>query len=152
MAAVCDQYNIKLLTYGTLCGGFLSDKWLGKPEPDLYGSDITPSQRKYHAMIVNWGGWSLLQDLLTVLRDIATKHNVPGISNVATRWVLDWPCVGAVLVGARMGVSDHSDANLATFGWNLDDQDREAIEDVLKRSKRKEVFELVGDCGAEYRA
>jgi aryl-alcohol dehydrogenase-like predicted oxidoreductase len=151
MAAVCDQHNIKLLTYGTLCGGFLSDKWLGRPEPDLYGSEITPSQRKYHAMIANWGGWDLLQKLLQVLRGIATKHDVPGISNVATRWVLDWPCVGAVLVGARMGVSDHSDANLASFGWRLDAEDRALIEEVLGRSKRKEVFEKVGDCGAEYR-
>ena len=153
MAAVCTQHNVKLLTYGTLCGGFLSEKWLGQPEPDLYSSanDITPSQRKYYSMICNWGGWYLLQDLLQTLRDIATKHKVPGISNVATRWVLDHNYVGAVIVGARMGISDHSDANLATFGWHLDEQDHEDIENVLMRSRRKEVFKSLGDCGAEYR-
>lgn len=154
MAAVCVANNIKLLTYGTLCGGFLSDKWLDQPEPDLYGpaGGITPSQRKYYGMICNWGGWALLQDLLRALRNIATKHNVLGISNVATRWVLDQPCVGAVIIGARMGVSDHSDANTASFGWRLDQQDRDEIEVVLERSRRKEVFERMGDCGAEYRA
>lgn len=153
MAAVCAQHDVKLLTYGTLCGGFLSEKWLGQPEPDLYSSsnNITPSQRKYYSMICNWGGWDLLQELLQTLRDIATKHSVPGISNVATRWVLDHDYVGAVIVGARMGISDHSDANLATFGWHLDGQDHEAIESVLMKSRRKEVFELLGDCGAEYR-
>lgn len=153
MAAVCTQHHIKLLTYGTLCGGFLSDKWLDQPEPDLYRSDgtITPSQRKYYGMICNWGGWDLLQELLRTLRDIAVKHSVPGISNVATRWVLDFPYVGAVLVGTRMGVSDHLDANMATFGWQLDEQDHGDIEAILKKSKRKEVFELMGDCGAEYR-
>jgi aryl-alcohol dehydrogenase-like predicted oxidoreductase len=153
MAAFCDEHGVKLLTYGTLCGGFLSDKWLDKAEPDLYSaaSATTPSQRKYFSMISNWGGWELLQELLQVLRSIATKHDVPGISNVATRWVLDWPCVGAVIVGARMGVSDHSDDNLASFGWSLDDEDREAIDVVLRKSKRKEMFEIMGDCGAEYR-
>ena len=28
------------------CGGFLSDQWLGKEEPDLYSGSLTPSQRK----------------------------------------------------------------------------------------------------------
>jgi hypothetical protein len=28
------------------CGGFLADRWLGAAEPDLYGGDLTPSQRK----------------------------------------------------------------------------------------------------------
>ncbi|KAL0953077.1 hypothetical protein HGRIS_007277 [Hohenbuehelia grisea] len=48
MADVCDKHNIKLLTYGTICGGFLADKWLNRPQPDLYSSDLTPSQRKEH--------------------------------------------------------------------------------------------------------
>lgn len=154
MGAVCVQHNIKLLTYGTLCGGFLSDKYLGLPEPDLYSSTggITPSQRKYYSMISNWGGWDLFQELLHLLRTIATKHGVPGISNVATRWVLDHSYVGAVIVGARMGISDHSDANTATFGWSLDSSDREAIEALLSKSRRQQMYESIGDCGSEYRS
>ena len=34
MATVCREYNVKLLTFGTLAGGFLTDKWLGKNEPN----------------------------------------------------------------------------------------------------------------------
>ena len=30
---LCREKGVKLLAYGTLCGGFLSDKWLGQPEP-----------------------------------------------------------------------------------------------------------------------
>ncbi|UKZ78637.1 hypothetical protein TrVFT333_006383 [Trichoderma virens FT-333] len=101
MGNACEEHNIKLLTYGTLCGGFLADKWLGKLEPDIYDGSITPSQRKYFEMIRSWGGWDLFQELLTVLRVIATKHQVD-ISNVATRWVLDFPYVGAVIVGAHL--------------------------------------------------
>lgn len=154
MATVCEEHNIKLLTYGTLCGGFLSDKYLDQPEPDLYGQagGITPSQRKYYSMISNWGGWDLFQDLLRLLRAIATKHGVPGISNVATRWVLDHGYVGAVIVGARMGISDHSDANAATFGWTLDESDQGDIEALLQKSRRRQMYGAIGDCGAEYRS
>jgi aryl-alcohol dehydrogenase-like predicted oxidoreductase len=57
----------------------------------------------------------LFQELLQVLSTIATRRGV-SISNVATGWVLDFPYVGAVIVGCRMGVSDHSNENLAYFG------------------------------------
>ncbi|TQB74822.1 hypothetical protein MPDQ_004264 [Monascus purpureus] len=150
MGEVCGKHNVKLFTYGTLCGGFLAERWLGKPEPALYDSTVTPSQRKYYAMIQSWGGWELFQELLRVLKSIAIKRNV-SISNVATRWVLDFPYVGAVIVGARMGISEHLDENQASFGWSLDNSDQDAIEDILKRSKRLEMFESMGDCGGEYR-
>jgi aryl-alcohol dehydrogenase-like predicted oxidoreductase len=150
MGAACKKHDIKLLTYGTLCGGFIAEKWLGQPEPELFLQDITPSQRKYYEMILNWGGWALFQVLLQTLKQIAVKHNV-SISNVATRWVLDFDYVGAVIVGTRMGVSEHADENLATFGWKLEESDQTAIQTVLERSKRDQLIELLGDCGGEYR-
>ncbi|KAK1979794.1 aldo/keto reductase [Colletotrichum cereale] len=150
MGKTCQKNKVKLLTYGTLCGGFLAEKWLGKGQPDLYDAAITPSQRKYYAMIRSWGGWELFQDLLRVLKKVATKHSV-SVSNVATRWVLDFPYVGAVIVGARMGISEHTDENLASLGWSLQDEDRDAIEEVLKNSRRLNMFEAMGDCGGEYR-
>jgi aryl-alcohol dehydrogenase-like predicted oxidoreductase len=101
-------------------------------------------------MIQSWGNWSLFQELLQTLHSIGTKHNV-SISNVATRWVLDFAYVGAVIVGARMGVSEHVDENRASFGWSMDKADQEAIEAVLGRSRRLEMFEVMGDCGGEYR-
>ena len=150
MGEVCARHNVKLLTYGTLCGGFLAEKWLGKPEPQLFGPDTTPSQRKYFEMIQTWGDWDLFQTLLQTLKAIATKHNV-SISNVATRWVLDFPYVGAVIIGARMGVSEHTEENLKTYGWKLDEEDQKRIEEILERSRREEVFNVMGDCGSEYR-
>ncbi|SCV48509.1 related to protein priB [Fusarium fujikuroi] len=150
MADACSRHDIKLLTYGTLCGGFIADKWLNEPEPDVYDTNITPSQRKYYGMICSWGGWDLFQELLSVLRTVATKHEV-NISNIATRWVLDFPYVGAVIIGARIGMSEHTSDNATTLGWSLDDDDRGLIEEVLDRSNRAEMFETMGDCGNEYR-
>lgn len=51
-------------------------------------------------MIVKaWGTWALFQALLRCLRGIADRHDGVSIANIATRWVLDQPCVGAVLIG-----------------------------------------------------
>jgi len=101
-------------------------------------------------MIRSWGGWNLFQELLRVLEGIAIKHNV-SISTVAIRWVLDFAYVGAVIVGARMGISEHADENAASLGWSLDQGDKDEIDSVLKKSNRMEMFEDMGDCGGEYR-
>lgn len=50
-----------------------------------------------------------------------------------------------------MGISQRADENFAAYGWRLDDGDREAIEEVLAKSRRAEMFEAMGDCGGEYR-
>ena len=56
---------------------------------------------QYLDMIVKaWGSWSLFQTLLTVLKSIADKYDM-SIANIATRWVLDHPYVGAVLIGTE---------------------------------------------------
>ncbi|KAI0633319.1 Aldo/keto reductase [Trametes polyzona] len=152
MAEVCMKHNVKLLTYGTVCGGFLSDTWLGREEPDLYSGMLTPSQRKYLDMIVKaWGSWALFQALLVVLRSIADKYDGMSIANIATRWVLDHPFVGAVIIGARMGVSEHTDDNRKVYGFRLSAEDRAAIEAVLVQSNGARLIRTIGDCGAEYR-
>ncbi|KAG6378001.1 NADP-dependent oxidoreductase domain-containing protein [Boletus reticuloceps] len=176
MADVCERHNVKLLTYGTLCGGFLADKWLNKPEPDLYTGDLTPSQRKYLDVILKaWGTWSLFQTLLAVLRDVGDRHGGVSIANVATRWVLDHPFVGAVIIGtnaimiftrlkpyyspvisspdlgARLGVSEHPDDNRHVFEFTLTEEDQNAIEAVLAYSNGRRMISTIGDCGAEYR-
>ena len=58
MAAFCRDHGISLLTYGTICGGLLSERFLGRPEPGRSDLD-TASLQKYKQMIDTWGGWSL---------------------------------------------------------------------------------------------
>ncbi|KAI5283728.1 hypothetical protein KEM54_001904 [Ascosphaera aggregata] len=149
MADACLKHNIKLTTYGTLCGGFLAEKWIGEQEPDPFSDKMTPSLRKYLEMINTWGNWSLFQDLLQVLKQISEKHRV-SISVVAARWVLDHEYVGAVIIGTRMGVSEHTAENKKIYGWRLDKDDRNMIEDILKSSARDGMFRDIGDCGGEY--
>ena len=147
MAPFCQKHGIHLLAYGTLLGGFLSEKYVGAPEPTL--SDLyTFSLQKYKNMIDEWGGWSLFQELLAVLNHVAKKHNV-GIANVATRYVLDKPAVAGVIIGARLGISEHRADNARTFSLNLDKEDLEKIQSVTSRSR--DLFSSIGDCGSEYR-
>ncbi len=147
MAGFCAEHGIVLLAYGTVLGGLLSEKFLGRPEPSRTQLG-TASLQKYKRMIDAWGGWRLFQELLAVLQDIADKHGV-GIANVGTRYVLDRPVVAGVIVGARLGVAEHLADNARVFGFALDDPDLAAIEAVLAKSR--DLLRLIGDCGDEYR-
>ena len=147
MTPFCQKHDIKLLTYGTLLGGFLSEKYLGASEPTRTELD-TLSLQKYKNMIDAWGGWSLFQKLLVVLEQIAQKHNA-GIANVATRFILDKPAVAGVIIGVRLGISEHRVENARVFGLDLDSEDHEKIKSVTIQSNN--LFEAIGDCGDEYR-
>ena len=147
MAGFCQEQGSSLLAYGTLCGGLLSDRYLGLPEPRQAELN-TASLGKYKQMIDAWGGWELFQRLLSSLRTVADKHEAT-IANVAVRYVLDRPAVGGVIVGARLGVAEHIADNLRVFDIQLDADDLEAIEGVLGESR--DLYRLIGDCGDEYR-
>ena len=77
--------NLKVLAYGVLAGGYLTDEWLGKPPPKSRPG--TASLGKYLNTIKQAGGWGYLQKLLGACKKVAVKHGV-SIANVATRWVL----------------------------------------------------------------
>ncbi|XDG06329.1 hypothetical protein ABKA04_005944 [Annulohypoxylon sp. FPYF3050] len=155
MVHVCEKFGLKLLTYGSFCGGFLSSRWLGQPAPEVYleSNQLTPSQRKYFDMILTWSSWPDFQSFLRILSSIADKHSV-SISNVATRWVLQQPSVGAVIVGTRLGVSDHVTDNLRVFQFTLDDGDMDFINAIALGEEGERglaLYERLGDCGSEYR-
>jgi aryl-alcohol dehydrogenase-like predicted oxidoreductase len=147
MTSFCGGHAMTLLAYGTLLGGLLSERYLGRPEPGRGGLS-TASLQKYKQMIDAWGGWTLFQELLAVLKDIADKHRV-SIANVGVRYILDRPAVAGVIVGARLGVAQHIDDNTRVFGFALDADDQAMIEAVLAKSR--DLMKLIGDCGDEYR-
>jgi len=147
MAGFCRDQEISLLTYGTLLGGLLSEKYLGGPEP-ARSELVTASLRKYKNMIDAWGGWPLFQELLAVLKQIADKHRV-SIANIGIRYILDRPAVAGVIVGARLGVAQHIADNARVFSFALYGSDLSLVEAVLSRSR--DLMQVIGDCGDEYR-
>ena len=147
MVSFCQKHDVKLLAYGTLCGGLLSEKYLGQSEPRS-GLLNTASLRKYKNMVDAWGGWSLFQELLSLLKQIADKYTV-SIANVAVRYILEQPTVAGAIVGARLGVAEHLADNALVFNFTLDPDDRTQIEAVVRRSQ--DLYQAIGDCGDEYR-
>ena len=142
MSQLCLARGVKLLAYGTLGGGFLSERWLGAPEP----AEVADwSKMKYRRFIDAVGGWGALQAVLSAAHRIGRKHGV-SLANVATRWVLEQPAVAAVIVGARLGESQHRADNLRLFGFSLDADDRTGLDQAFKATQR-----IPGDCGDEYR-
>ena len=144
MTDLCRQHGITLLAFGTLAGGFLTERWIGQPEPDWEHLE-TWSQMKYGRFVGAAGGWPALQALLGVVKTVADRHGV-SMANVACRYILDQPAVGGVILGARLGVSEHRDDNARLFDLVLDDRSRSEIAAAVAR-----LEPIPGDCGDEYR-
>ena len=147
MVQFCLEHDIRLLAYGTLCGGLLSEKYLGQPEPGR-GALNTASLQKYKQMVDAWGGWDLFQELLGALKAVADKHGA-SIANVAVQYILGRPTVAGVIIGVRLGITDHRTENARAFDLTLDTEDHDRIEPVLNKSR--DLYRLIGDCGGEYR-
>jgi aryl-alcohol dehydrogenase-like predicted oxidoreductase/enamine deaminase RidA (YjgF/YER057c/UK114 family) len=144
LTAVCATQGVKLLAYGTVAGGFLTEKWLGAAEPD-WDELPTWSEMKYGRFIRAAGGWEAFQRVLAAAGRIATRHGV-SIANVAARAILEHPAVAAVIIGARLGSRSHLDDNLGLFRFALDPADRRELEEALAT-----LTPIPGDSGDEYR-
>jgi aryl-alcohol dehydrogenase-like predicted oxidoreductase/enamine deaminase RidA (YjgF/YER057c/UK114 family) len=140
----CAESSVQLLAYGTLAGGWLTERWLGAPEPD-WERVPTWSLMKYGRFLRVAGGWSALQRMLSAAASVASRHDV-SIANVASRFILDQPGVAGVIVGARLGEREHIDDTLELFSLKLTDEDRSEIQTALAT-----LQPIPGDCGDEYR-
>jgi aryl-alcohol dehydrogenase-like predicted oxidoreductase len=147
MIPFCLEHNTSLLAYGSICGGLISERYLGTVEPSTAELN-TASLRKYKQMIDAWGGWDLFQKLLLTLKNIAQKYDV-SIANVATNYILAKAAVAGVIIGDRLGIVDHRNDNTQVFNFDLDKSDCYAIDAVCTNANN--LFEIIGDCGDEYR-
>jgi len=142
MVELCRHHGVALLCYGTVCGGFLSERWLGAPPPEA--SLGNRSLIKYHLIIEDFGGWALFQELLAVLARVAATHDAD-IASIATRAVLDRPQVAAAIVGATN--ASHLAAHARIGSIELDASEFDAIERVTSRAQGPvgDVYELERD-------
>jgi aryl-alcohol dehydrogenase-like predicted oxidoreductase len=128
MVECCNAHDVKLLPYGGLSGGFLSEPYLDQLPP----ASMNRSLQKYRLIIDEAGGWDRFQDLLGQLAEIAEKH-ATSIAAVAARWVLDQAAVAAVIIG--IGTHSRVASNLTLCGLRLDEQDQKDIAQVLSLLK-----------------
>jgi len=142
MVEFCRAHGVELLCYGTVLGGFLSERWLGKPEPRALPQNR--SLVKYKLIIDDFGGWDLFQELLQVLATAAGKHGTD-IATIGMRAMLDRPQVAAVIVGATN--TSHLQSHTQIGSIELDAEDLGAIAAVTdyRRGPRDDVYILERD-------
>ena len=102
------------------------------------------SLMKYKLIIDDAGGWDWFQALLRALAGVARRHGTD-IAAVASRCVLDFPAVAAVIVGVGRGAHLAAHASLCAIA--LDEADRAAIGAVLaqRRALEGDVYALERD-------
>ncbi len=146
-ARVAKAHNVHLLTYGVLAGGFLTNAWLGVDDPGFEFSNR--SLVKYRLVIEEFGGWSLFQQLLVTLRQIADRHGV-NTDTIALRCMLDNQDTSAIIVGARY--AKRLPETLRVLTVELDHQDTTLINKTLKQAQgpKGEVFGLERDTSGRH--
>lgn len=142
MTELCREHGLALFCYGTVAGGFLSERWLGAqpPQEPLANRSLV----KYRLIIDEFGGWPLFQELLATLKAVGDRHG-HGIATVATRVMLDRPGVAAAIVGATSAA--HLAAHARIGELRLDAADRAAIGAVIarRRGPQGDVYALERD-------
>jgi aryl-alcohol dehydrogenase-like predicted oxidoreductase len=142
---VCEASNIHMLGYGALAGGFLSDRWLGQPDPGLLPTVEQPFEPMYRMVIERFGGWSWLQQLLQVLAARAAHHQAD-ISTIALAWTLHRSGASALLVG--ISNPRRAEAYLRSLAIVLTEDDDSAIRSVLQR--RATINSEIADVERDY--
>ncbi|KAL6044496.1 Aldo/keto reductase [Balamuthia mandrillaris] len=132
MIPFCQQHNIKLLCYGTLLGGFLSEKYVNvSSEPTSKRELNTISLRKYKRFIDEWGGWTLFQQLtnaqwfglVVVLVDTTFPwYKQQGISGTFFGALHSLPFLFSQLLSVLKEVADKHEVSISNVAarWVLD--------------------------------
>lgn len=142
------EHDVYSFCYGTLSGGFLAERWIGVKRSEF--EPETRSHVKYLQIIEDSLGWDGFQKLLLLLKDIADKYQV-SISNVATKYILNQPGVGAAMVGCRNSRHVEDNARIAEF--DLTDEEMESIRSFIAQypMPEGEPFTLERTPGSRYR-
>ena len=128
--ALHQKFGVSYLCYGSLAGGFLTDRYLNTPEPSPPFENR--SLTKYKLIIEEFGDWASFQTLLRLLRSIAEKYEV-GIAEVAAKYILQDPLVAGIIIGARNQNHLEKIKKLATF--QLLPMDFSSIQDLIRAAK-----------------
>ena len=144
MIPYCLENHVRVLCYGTVAGGFFSNKWLGKVEPSI--EDLpTWSLMKYKRFQEEVCDWKQFQDLLKQLDGISKKLDL-SIAQLASLYIKDEFHCNSVIIGARLGELEHITENKQVSNMALDEESKAAISALIKEFKS-----VNGDCGDEYR-
>ena len=140
MTELCRTKGIQFLCYGSVLGGFLSERWIGAAEP------VEPfenrSLTKYKLIIDEALGWDGFQSLLRVVQGVARRHGA-NVGAIGIAWVLAQPLVAAAIVGARNAA--HLQDTVAALAVRLDESDLKVLNAAAGRGVPGDVYDLERD-------
>jgi aryl-alcohol dehydrogenase-like predicted oxidoreductase len=107
---LCRKKNIKIFAYGSLLGGFVSEKWMNQREPNL--ENLTNrSLIKYKLLIDSSCGWNTFQERLLVLHRLASNYACD-IASIAIAALLQSGRADSVIVGLSPSNFTYQNQNL----------------------------------------
>ena len=106
MSQVCEEQRVWLLPYGVLCGGLLSDRYLGQPE--------TRPGRAEHRQLAQVQADDRCLGRLAAVPANSWRYCEASRTSMASAslmllsvYILEKPAVAGVIIGARLGVAEH---------------------------------------------
>ena len=148
MADWCAENKVGLIAFGTVAGGILSNRYLGRGSPAPEERN-TASMRLYSSTAARFGDWKLVQELLRTMDAIKDDVRADGrcaeasIANIAQRYVLDaTPAIASVLIGVRN--QNHIAENVQTHSFKLKPDEIAAIDKVVAKREgpKGDVWEI----------
>ena len=117
--------SLSALAYGPLCRGLLSGRM--RPDTKFTGDDLRKSDPKFQSP-----RFAQYLSAVQQLDDLAQKRYGKRVMDLAVRWVLDQPGVGAALWGARR--PEQLEAVTDALDWKLDADAFAAIDRILQQT------------------
>jgi aryl-alcohol dehydrogenase-like predicted oxidoreductase len=116
---VCEKYEMGVIPYSPLAGGFLTGKYSRSSVPDSARAGTV--QRRYF----NEGGWNVLEAVRKVAEVIGTTHIA-----VSLAWLLAQPTITAPIVGANS--VEQLASSLAATEMTLSEEQMERLGEASK--------------------
>jgi len=156
MTRLAQSRGFDLLCYGALAGGFLSDRWLDRPDPAPGGlQDLRSlpnrSLTKYRLIIDEFGGWQRYQALLRTMAVVAERRGA-SIAQVALRYVLERPGSPSVILGVSR--TERMEEALGALELRLEAEDGGDLEEAVATASGSggDCFGLERDPGSAHAA
>ncbi len=117
---IIQNYNLDLLTWGSLGQGILSGKYNNK-------STFIDDDRRLRPTYVNFHGEKLIKNMKIIdkVKEMSIKYNKP-LTAIAIRWILDYLGASVVLTGVKN--SQQLIQNMEALGWYLQKTDIEELD------------------------
>lgn len=119
----CQAYNIGIIPWGPLSGGFLTGKYSKGMKPKLYGKQPKPPPLYDPSFLDdNW-------DKLVKMERFASECGHK-LADLALAWLLAKPYISTVIAGVR--TKEQVSANVASAEWKLTAEELNEVESVAK--------------------